>query len=53
MEGLLFDRRRTIYFIITEIKMEQIEADKRKFEGLVIGIYYFQLQKAENTIQYV
>lgn len=46
LEGL-FDRRRNIYSIIIDVKMEQTEVDKRKFEDMVIGTYYFQLQITE------
>lgn len=44
MEGLLFDKRRSIYSIVIGVKMEQKEANERKIEDLVIEIYYFQFQ---------
>ena len=39
-------------FILIEVKMEQIEADKGRFEDMVIGKYYFPLQiiEAYNSI---
>lgn len=52
MKGLFFDRKRAIYFFVIEVKMEQIEADK-KVEDLVIEVHYFHIQITKNTIQCV
>ena len=39
LEGLLFDKRRNIYSLIIDVKMEQMDANERKIEDVTEIIF--------------